>query len=600
MAFLANNSPIVLTIIFSCIPFLLPQPDDNNASPEYAQISPSPSDLPLLLDLAKTFSETSFGIQQEPLQDWLKTNVLEDSLQTLRRLIIEFQRAVSRDIDRLNQTDLEGESPPNFLSDVWKFTIIDPGSFEENLQECGILKGFIPYSMHLLQNAINQNEIPSPMYISQQPVFRSLDVGRWQTVVTKAANRCAVWQRNQATFPEITAQTDCTPPMPSICIQSVGTATYTSTVDRPLIREQLVASIRHVFYLLSQLLTFPFPEREFASDISIHITEAATYYTKYVEDKDDSSYKTLLAAQHCTNLIQLALSKSQHSESWKTEGQQQSHLEKIQKKVNEQILLVKSLEARFQSLEANQSRFGWTKNNFSGTQSSVEGSGISQHNGEKDDHQNGDNDDHDDDDGDGDNDDHHNAEKDDHQNGDNDDHDDGDGDGDNEDHHNATSASSNIFTWDYWFGPVTTKNDTIPDSDVNLENPIELSHPFSNDNSSFPFHIYTTWRVVRFWPFTNLLTFAAFHLLSIIEVYLNLLWKIVTVILLVYVYLLSQRVKRLEFKCKNLNQSALIQLCPMNSDGLKHLSSRHARRAHHHHQLPSDPQSSERLLKNVP
>ena len=60
--------------------------------------------------------------------------------------------------------------------------------------------------------------------------------------------------------------------------------------------------------------------------------------------------------------------------------------------------------------------------------------------------------------------------------------------------------------------------------------------------------------MVQFWPFSNLLSLAAFHLFNIVEFYINLLLKILTLFLASYVFVLDRRVQRLEHKCDTLKQ----------------------------------------------
>jgi hypothetical protein len=56
--------------------------------------------------------------------------------------------------------------------------------------------------------------------------------------------------------------------------------------------------------------------------------------------------------------------------------------------------------------------------------------------------------------------------------------------------------------------------------------------------------------MVRIWPFSYLISLALYHLLSVIEFYLNLLWKIATLFLFVYVYILANRLSNVQNKQK--------------------------------------------------
>ena len=106
------------------------------------------------------------------------------------------------------------------------------------------------------------------------------------------------------------------------------------------------------------------------------------------------------------------------------------------------------------------------------------------------------------------------------------------------------------------------------------------------------------------WPFTHLIPIARFHLLALIEFYINLLWKCLTLALAVYVGLLSRRVRNLEIKCHNLDQAANIQMFNLNQNEIKRLSSSHAKRSRQHNQhnvpkqaLKEDSQTVKPLLK---
>ena len=75
-----------------------------------------------------------------------------------------------------------------------------------------------------------------------------------------------------------------------------------------------------------------------------------------------------------------------------------------------------------------------------------------------------------------------------------------------------------------------------------------------SSNETYPAYLYSKFQMVQFWPFSNLLTLAAFHLFNIVEFYINLLLKILALLLASYVYVLDRRVQRLEQKCDTLNR----------------------------------------------
>ena len=180
--------------------------------------------------------------------------------------------------------------------------------------------------------------------------------------------------------------------------------------------------------------------------------------------------------------------------------------------------------------------------------------------------------------------------------------DDGDDDGhanDNDDtaSMNSTETWSSVFSWQFWFPQ--NRNYTESSQNQNFGGDLQLSHP--NGNQSFPFDIYSSWEMVYFWPFTKLFSLAAFHLFNVIDFYINLLWKLFTVILAVYVFTLNQRVSRLEIKCDSLNQNIQItqnikQKRPIDPDELKEGVKRQAEHRNRQQNLVSDPQSAQCLL----
>ena len=653
-----------IVLIFVCSVCLSPQISEPILTQD--QLPPPPLDVPTFLTLAQTLTQTSFGLQQDAFQDWLEANPMDDSMRTLRTFILSFQAAVIKDIDRLNATLQQEEALPYFLSDNLKYSVLPSNSFEQHLIKCGQLQGFLPYGMHLLDNIIDQTNIPSPMYISQQPIFKSLNPSRWQQITSNSASLCAVWQISEITNQaEITSQTDCNQKLQALCLQSVGSRTYSNHVERQTTKQQLLLTNQHLYYLITQLLTYPYPERRFASDISVHLTNAFEFFQKYIENNDKLSYQALLASRHCIDLTQLALQKAQHSEGWKAEERQQSNFEAIQKLINHHTSSISNMESRFQNLEAIQRQSErLRKDDITHDRSPAKGSGPADRPADRNaqsqqpqhDDRNNNNDDGVATESSNNNDDDVN---DDSNNNDDDVNDDGaastagaasatsrpstisttsepsttrepsttseastttkpsttnganasnannlddDDDGnanDNDDtaSMNSTETWSSVFSWQFWFPQ--NRNYTESSQNQNFGGDLQLSHP--NGNQSFPFDIYSSWEMVYFWPFTKLFSLAAFHLFNVIDFYINLLWKLFTVILAVYVFTLNQRVSRLEIKCDSLNQNIQItqnikQKRPIDPDELKEGVKRQAEHRNRQQNLVSDPQSAQCLL----
>ena len=358
-----------------------PHLSEQDSMPQFAQFSPPISDLPVLLNLAQTFSQASLGLQKDAFQDWIKDNPLDDSMKTVRAFVVKFQEAVLNDIDRLNQTFYQDETFPHFLSQTMKFSVFSSNSFQQILYDCASLQGCLPYRMNLLHNVIDQQHVPPSIYISQKPIFRSVDASQWQKTISDSSELCSVWQINEVTEQaEIIAQPDCNRDLPSICLQSVGTKTYSNQSDHQATQQQRLASSQHLYYLLTQLSTYPSPQKRFASDISLHITEAFEIFDNFIENKTNVSYQALFASKRCIDLIQLALQKAQHSEGWKAEERQQSNFEAIQELLNNHTLFIKNMHSRFQRLETKQRQYDQLrKGGPIDDPSPPEGSGFADH-----------------------------------------------------------------------------------------------------------------------------------------------------------------------------------------------------------------------------
>ena len=548
-----------------------PQSNEQEPNPQITQ-------LPALLNLAQTLSQASWGIQDSAFDDWVQDNPLDSSMETLREFLLTFQIAVQNHIDGIEEGVSRSGTFPYFLSDNLKFTVISAKAFQNILYDCASSHGFVPYGTHFFDDVIDLQHLPSKIYISKNPIFRSVPMSQWQGIVSQNAEHCSIWQIDQLTKrPEVAIPQDCNQPIQSICIQPVGTETFSKLSEVRASQRQLLASQKHLFYLLSQLSAYPSPlgqPTRFASDISAHLTEAFRIFAELIENETDVSYSTLFASQSCIELLQLALQKAQHSESWKTEERQQLNFEKIQSHLNNHSLIVKNIEARVQTLESNRrQRHRPARGGSVDTQS--QGSGLSQHPSKLCAGSDGiELDDCDDD---------QNA------------HDDNHGDtttivtsdptssnpstsdpsastsstssafsststsstsstfsitttsGTSSD--STTSASnpndtndgnatdsgetpwtfSSLFTWEYW-NP-RNQNSTEPDRENQLQ-----YYGTSRNDSFYPEFVYSNLDMVRFWPFSTLLTLAAFHLFAIIEFYINLLWKILTLLLAIHVY----------------------------------------------------------------
>ena len=589
---------ITFIALISAWPSSPSQVYDQESAIQLDQLSFSISDLPMILNLAQTFSNASLGVPSDAFQRWVNEHPLDSSMETLRELVIKFQSAVKVHSNWLNQTILQNNTFPYFLSESLKFAILDPNPFQQSIHECAVQQGYIPYGMHLLHNAIDHKYIPSRIYISKKPIFRSVPSSQWQQSITNNSEQCSIWQINQITLQaEVKAALDCNQKIPSICIQSVGTETHSNRTEFQASQQMLLASSEHLYYLITQLSSYPSPHERFASDISIHLTEAFATFAESIEKRPDFSYRSLFAFKRCTELLQLALQKAQHSESWKAEERQQSNFEAIQSLVNNHSIFLKNIASRVQILETNRHQYRRrAQSDFLDDQSQQQGSGMSSPS-----HPDSVGIDEDDDEYDprdasnstinvsnspsnasdstiyasnstiNASNPNFNASNSNFQD-------------DNANPTNGSDASApawspaSWFTWDYWLPQAQNSTEPAQDNQLQLFD--------SSGNGSFPQNIYSNLELVKFWPFPKLLTLAAFHLFNIIEFYVNLLWKILTILLAVYVYVLDQKISRLEQRFNDLNRTIEPKLDPSK---VKELSSLQAQGGRSKHQPCSPP-----------
>ena len=589
---------ITFIALISAWPSSPSQVYDQESAIQLDQLSFSISDLPMILNLAQTFSNASLGVPSDAFQRWVNEHPLDSSMETLRELVIKFQSAVKVHSNWLNQTILQNNTFPYFLSESLKFAILDPNPFQQSIHECAVQQGYIPYGMHLLHNAIDHKYIPSRIYISKKPIFRSVPSSQWQQSITNNSEQCSIWQINQITLQaEVKAALDCNQKIHSICIQSVGTETHSNRTEFQASQQMLLASSEHLYYLITQLSSYPSPHERFASDISIHLTEAFATFAESIEKRPDFSYRSLFAFKRCTELLQLALQKAQHSESWKAEERQQSNFEAIQSLVNNHSIFLKNIASRVQILETNRHQYRRrAQSDFLDDQSQQQGSGMSSPS-----HPDSVGIDEDDDEYDPSNasnstinvsnspsnasdstiyasnstmnssNPNFNASNSNFQD-------------DNANPTNGSDASApawspaSWFTWDYWLPQAQNSTEPAQDNQLQLFD--------SSGNGSFPQNIYSNLELVKFWPFPKLLTLAAFHLFNIIEFYVNLLWKILTILLAVYVYVLDQKISRLEQRFNDLNRTIEPKLNPSK---VKELSSLQAQGGRSKHQPCSPP-----------
>ena len=276
----------------------------------------SHDDLPPIIQLAHLFDDV-----QHPPQSFPRWPQDQQDLNVLKVSIIKYQEVVQEDIERLESLQNQDQGISDFfISNDLKFSILTPDSFQQHLETCGVKNGFLPYGMHLLHNAINQQNIPSPIFISQKPIFKSSDVLKWASTIDQNTNNCAVWHLTAIGTPEVKPEANCNTHMHSICIQLAGNQSYQNLLMNENVLPQLLTTTKLLYYLLSEISSLEAPDSKYASDIGMHLSQSATYYAENIGRKGFLSYTMLAAAQHSVNLLLLALTKAQHSSFWQTEN----------------------------------------------------------------------------------------------------------------------------------------------------------------------------------------------------------------------------------------------------------------------------------------
>ena len=115
------STAITFIALISAWPSSPSQFYDQESAIQLDQLSLSISDLPMILNLAQTFSNASLGVQGDAFQKWVDEHPLDASMLTLRDLVLKFQSAVKVHSNWLNQTISQNNTFPYFLSENLKF-----------------------------------------------------------------------------------------------------------------------------------------------------------------------------------------------------------------------------------------------------------------------------------------------------------------------------------------------------------------------------------------------------------------------------------------------------------------------------------------------
>ena len=123
--------------------------------------------------------------------------------------------------------------------------------------------------------------------------------------------------------------------------------------------------------------------------------------------------------------------------------------------------------------------------------------------------------------------------------------DDGHDDGTNNDGDQPPSYQQIFINW--LFGP---SNQSRPHSNSSESDNIDDDLSSDEGGDDWISKVYKDWKMVKIWPFSYLISLALYHLLSVIEFYINLFWKIASLFLFVYVYILANRLANVQNKQK--------------------------------------------------
>lgn len=303
---------------------------------------------------------------------------------------------------------------------------------------------------------------------------------------------------------------------------------------------------QHIIYLLSEIQKYPPTHPRLISDKTAHLTAGYAHYVKHVEGQireGNLNFGVILSLQYCLSMVQLALHRSQHGEFWKSQTRQQNNFDNIKKYADQVNQVLKDIKVAVENhncsiptalpstnriIESSNSSYGNDSsddnNDQTTTSSDDETTTIMPSTTRANHHQQ----DFDDDDGDDE------LEEGSNLNGDIYPADQG-----AQDLPQPNNGSESWFSWDWLTNPFGSNNT----SDLNN---VFSDDDSSNDDGDWKSEVYTEWRIVRLWPFASLISLALFHLLSMIDFYLNLFWKVLTLLLMVYAYVLSNRIERLQ------------------------------------------------------
>ena len=179
---------LVLALFTSCHLFL--QSPDQTQPEQMAQLPPSLAEIPIALDLAKTFSDTTLGLSNNSdaaFEQYSDGHPLHESMLWLRKLILRFQNSLSVDIDSLNETLVQPRKKylAGNLQSLYSPT--NKASLSVASKKGSSRSVSITW---IMSSTFRTYHSQFTLYRAQNPIFVNRDLTALQTTITENAQKC--------------------------------------------------------------------------------------------------------------------------------------------------------------------------------------------------------------------------------------------------------------------------------------------------------------------------------------------------------------------------------------------------------------------------
>ena len=497
------------------------------------------SPLPAVLTLYNTFSSSSpFGL------DFSEENSDQENDETAQVVTVLENWSSTLHNDLAKARNFQSPSAESlYLGNHVKYVVLSKSDFQNALKECALShQGYLPVDISQLQSAIDFESIPEEIFLNPKALFPNEDDTENNKKFKTHQNYCSIWKkRGDYGNPEVVDGKPCSKLLESICLFGAGSQTYQNKIMIEQVQKGVDTIGQQLIYLLSELKKYPDTHPKIVSDKVQHLIDGFEHYGDFVEDyisKGQFNFSILFSLQHCLHMVKLALHRSQHSEFWYSQTRQQKNFDSIQVYTDKMNDVLRSFQRALKNTSCSMPDTSpppnWSRDPrqhfYNANETTTFPSGF-------DDYVTtttlpttvGSNDQQDGDDGSG------MAEPD----------DDGHDNGNNNDGNQPLSYQQIFINW--LFGP---SNESRPQSNSSEINSVDDDFSSDGDGDYWRSEIYKKWKLVKIWPFSILISLALYHLLSVVEFYLNLLWKFATLFLFVYVYILANRLANIQIKQK--------------------------------------------------